>query len=44
MGKIFKIAVRNLLRYKRRTILTVSLITIGVVFVLVFISISGSFK
>jgi len=44
MGNIFKIAVRNLLRYKRRTLLTVSLITIGVVFVLVFISISGSFK
>src|SRR4030066_2275856 len=41
---LFKIAVRNLLRYKRRTILTASLITVGVVFVLVFISISGSFK
>ncbi len=44
MGNIVKIAVRNLLRYKRRTLLTASLITIGVVFVLVFISISGSFK
>ena len=44
MGNLFKIAVRNLFRYKRRTLLTVSLITIGVVFVLVFISISGSFK
>jgi putative ABC transport system permease protein len=44
MGNIFKIAVRNLLRYKRRTLLTISLITIGVVFVLVFISITGSFK
>jgi putative ABC transport system permease protein len=44
MGNIFKIAIRNLLRYKRRTLLTTSLITIGVVFVLVFISISGSFK
>jgi len=44
MGNLFKIAVRNLLRYKRRTLLTVSLITIGVVFVLVFLSVSGSFK
>ena len=44
MGNIFKIAVRNLLRYKRRTLLTASLITIGVVFVLVFLSVSGSFK
>jgi len=44
MGNIFKIAIRNLLRYKRRTLLTASLITIGVVFVLVFMSVSGSFK
>jgi putative ABC transport system permease protein len=44
MGKLFKIAIRNLMRYKRRTWLTASLITIGVVFVLVFISVSGSFK
>ena len=44
MGNLFKIAVRNLLRYKRRTLLTASLITIGVVFVLVFMSVSGSFK
>ena len=44
MGNLFKIAVRNLLRYKRRTILTASLITVGVVFVIVFISVSGSFK
>jgi putative ABC transport system permease protein len=44
MGNLFKIAIRNLLRYKRRTLLTASLITIGVVFVLGFISISGSFK
>lgn len=44
MGNLFKIAIRNLLRYKRRTLLTFSLITIGVVFVLVFISVSGSFK
>lgn len=44
MTNLFKIAVRNLLRYKRRTLLTASLITIGVVFVLVFTSVTGSFK
>ncbi|MCX5831543.1 MAG: ABC transporter permease [Deltaproteobacteria bacterium] len=44
MGNLFKIAIRNLLRYKRRTLLTASLITVGVVFVLVFVSVSGSFK
>jgi putative ABC transport system permease protein len=44
MINLFKIAIRNLIRYKRRTLLTASLITIGVVFVLVFVSISGSFK
>ena len=44
MGNLFKIAIRNLLRYKRRTLLTASLITLGVVFVLVFVAISGSFK
>jgi putative ABC transport system permease protein len=44
MGNLFKIAIRNLLRYKRRTLLTASLITVGVVFVLAFVSISGSFK
>ena len=44
MLNILKIAIRNLRRYRRRTILTASLITVGVVFVLVFISVSGSFK
>jgi len=44
MRKLFKIAVRNLSRYKRRTLLTSSLIAIGVMFVLVFIAASGSFK
>jgi len=44
MLNICKIAVRNLMRYKRRTLLTASLVAIGVVFVLVFISVSGSFK
>lgn len=44
MGKLLKIAFRNLLRYRRRTLLTISLVTLGVVFVLVFVSVSGSFK
>ena len=44
MLKLFKIAVRNLARYKRRTLLTSSLIAIGVMFVLVFVAASGSFK
>ncbi len=44
MGNIIKIAVRNLFRYKRRTLLTASLIVLGVVFVLGYIAVSGSFK
>jgi len=44
MFNLMKIAVRNLMRYKRRTFLTSSLITMGVIFVLVFIALSGSFK
>lgn len=44
MFRLIKIALRNLLRYKRRTILTMSLITIGVAFVLVFVSVTASFK
>jgi putative ABC transport system permease protein len=44
MFKLIQIALRNLLRYKRRTILTMSLITIGVAFVLVFVSVTASFK
>ncbi len=44
MYNLFKIAIRNLLRYKRRTLLTASLVTVGVVFVLVFVAVSGSFK
>jgi len=44
MLELFKIAVRNLIRYKRRTLLTSSLIAIGVLFVLVFIAASSSFK
>jgi putative ABC transport system permease protein len=44
MYNLFKIAIRNLMRYRRRTVLTASLIAIGVIFVLVFVSVSGSFK
>jgi putative ABC transport system permease protein len=44
MGNLFKIAIRNLRRYKRRTLLTASLVTLGVVFVLIFVSVTGSFK
>ncbi len=44
MLNIIKLATRNLQRYRRRTFLTSMLITLGVVAVLLFISISGSFK
>jgi putative ABC transport system permease protein len=44
MRNLFKIAIRNLMRYRRRTLLTASLVAIGVVFVLVFVAVSGSFK
>jgi len=44
MFNILKIAGRNLLRYKRRTLLTSTLVTLGVVAVLLFISAAGSFK
>ncbi len=44
MFNIFKLALRNLRRYLRRTLLTSTLITLGVVAVLLFVSISGSFK
>jgi putative ABC transport system permease protein len=44
MLKLLKIALRNLSRYKRRTLLTSSLIAFGVMFVLVFVAASGSFK
>ncbi|MBN1224718.1 MAG: ABC transporter permease [Candidatus Aminicenantes bacterium] len=44
MFRLVKISLRNLLRYKRRTLLTMSLITIGVAFVLVFVSVTASFK
>lgn len=44
MNNILKIAAKNLFRYRRRTILTSLLITIGIVAVLLFISLSGSFR
>lgn len=44
MRNLFKIAIRNLMRYKRRTLLTASLVALGVIFVLVFVAASGSFK
>lgn len=44
MLNIIKIAARNLRRYKRRTMLTTTLVTLGVLAVLLFISVSGSFK
>ena len=44
MLKVFKIALRNLTRYGRRTVLTSTLITLGVVAVLLFIGVAGSFK
>ena len=44
MNKIITIAFRNLRRYKRRTFLTSSLIMLGVLSVLLFTSVTGSFK
>ncbi len=44
MSRILKIAARNVSRYRRRTIMTSLLITVGIVVVLVFTSVSGSFK
>ncbi len=44
MTRIFKIALRNLLRYKRRTMLTSILITFGIVLVILFSGLAGSFK
>jgi putative ABC transport system permease protein len=44
MVRIFKLAVRNLMRYKRRTLLTALLITLGVLMVILFSGLSGSFK
>ena len=44
MIRVFKIALRNLMRYKRRTLLTSMLITLGVLMVILFSGLAGSFK
>ena len=44
MIDILDIAGRNLLRYRRRSLLTLLLIVIGMVAVLLFIAVAGSFK
>lgn len=44
MKNIIKIAYRNLKRSSRRTALTATLITIGVIFVLLYSALAGSFK
>lgn len=44
MHNTLRIAWKNLLRYQRRTLLTSMLITVGIVAVLMFIAVSGSFK
>src|SRR5882724_6953759 len=44
MRNLCNIALRNLRRYTRRSLLTISLIAFGVMFVLVFVAVTGSFK
>jgi putative ABC transport system permease protein len=44
MLRVIRLAARNLARYGRRTLLTAGLIILGVVAVLLFIAVSGSFK
>lgn len=44
MSRILKLAARNLARYWRRTLLTSGLIILGITAVLLFASVSGSFK
>jgi putative ABC transport system permease protein len=44
MIAVLKLSLRNLLRYKRRTLLTALLITLGVVAMLLFVAAAGSFK
>jgi putative ABC transport system permease protein len=44
MSSTLKLALRNLLRYRRRTLLTALLITLGVVALLLFVAAAGSFK
>jgi len=44
MFNTLKLAAKNLMRYRRRTYLTSLLITIGIVAVLMFVALSGSFR
>ena len=44
MGNLIKIALRNLQRQRRRTLLTVAIISVGVIAVLLFSALSGAFK
>ena len=44
MNKIFKMVILNLMRYKRRTLLTALLITVGILTVILFSGLAGSFK
>ena len=44
MMSTLKLATRNLLRYRRRTLLTALLITLGVTALLLFVAAAGSFK
>ena len=44
MTNLFKLAARNLLRYRRRTLLTSALVVLGIVAVMVFVAVAGSFK
>lgn len=44
MLNILKFALRNLARFGRRTLLTSTLVTLGVVAVLLFVAVAGSFK
>lgn len=44
MGNLIKIAFRNLYRQQRRTLLTIAIISVGVMAVLLFSALSGAFK
>src|SRR3972149_8345573 len=44
MRNSLKIALRNLLRYRRRTFFTLGLIAVGMIFVLVFVSVTAWVK
>jgi len=44
MLNVLKIAIRNLARFGRRTLLTFTLVTLGIVSVLLFVAVAGSFK